>query len=84
MYIINGGKAISGKIKVQGSKNSSLPILAATILNGKTNTICDLPEIKDIEIMAEILLYLGAKITKKGIRFRSIQKTLIPTMFLNT
>ena len=51
MYIIQGGEALSGKIRVQGSKNSSLPILAATILNGKKNTICHVPKIKDIEVM---------------------------------
>ncbi|HHY71159.1 MAG TPA: UDP-N-acetylglucosamine 1-carboxyvinyltransferase, partial [Thermoanaerobacterales bacterium] len=65
MYIIKGGETLSGKIKVQGSKNSSLPILAATILNGKKNTISDVPEIKDIEVMAKILSYLGAEIAKK-------------------
>ena len=65
MYIIQGGETLSGRIKVQGSKNSSLPILAATILNGRKNTICDVPKIKDIEVMTQILSYLGTNIVKK-------------------
>ena len=63
-YVIKGGESLSGKIRVQGSKNSSLPILAATILNGRKNKITDIPQIKDIEVMSKILSYLGAKITK--------------------
>ncbi|HHY42371.1 MAG TPA: UDP-N-acetylglucosamine 1-carboxyvinyltransferase [Thermoanaerobacterales bacterium] len=65
MYIIQGGETLSGEIRVQGSKNSSLPILAATILNGSKNTICDVPKIKDIEVMNQILLHLGADIVEK-------------------
>jgi len=64
MYIIQGGQTLSGKIKVQGSKNSSLPILAATIINGKKNVICDVPRIRDIDVMCQILSHLGAGITR--------------------
>lgn len=63
-YIITGGERISGKIKVQGSKNSSLPIMAATILNGQENVLKDIPEIDDIDVMIEILKYLGAVVTR--------------------
>lgn len=65
-YVINGGKRISGKVKVQGSKNSSLPIMAATILNGQENVLEDIPNIKDINVMIEILEFLGAYVEKKG------------------
>ncbi len=64
MYIIRGGETLYGKIRVQGSKNSSLPILAASILNGRKNTIRDVPKIKDIDVMTEILSYLGADIIR--------------------
>ena len=36
-YIIEGGKKLEGTVKISGSKNASLPILAATILSEKTN-----------------------------------------------
>ena len=65
MYIIKGGETLYGKIKVQGSKNSSLPILAASILNGRKNIIRDVPKIKDIAVMTEILSYLGADIIRE-------------------
>jgi len=66
MYIIQGGETLSGKLKVQGSKNSSLPILAATIINGKKNVISDVPQIRDVDVMCQILSHLGARIDKKG------------------
>lgn len=41
-YIIEGGKKLEGEVKISGSKNASLPIIAATILNGKKarSTMC--------------------------------------------
>ncbi len=65
-YVITGGVALSGEVRAQGSKNSSLPILASTVLNGNLSHIIDVPEIKDVEIMINILEYLGAKIEKKA------------------
>ncbi|HHY04045.1 MAG TPA: UDP-N-acetylglucosamine 1-carboxyvinyltransferase [Thermoanaerobacterales bacterium] len=65
-YHIIGGNILSGEIKVQGSKNSSLPILAATVLNPYKSTIYDVPDIKDISIMIDILRFLGAKISRKA------------------
>lgn len=64
VYVIQGGKKLSGELKVQGSKNSSLPILASTILNGGKNIIKDVPELKDIKFMTDILGMLGAKVKK--------------------
>ena len=65
-YHIIGGNILSGEIKVQGSKNSSLSILAATVLNPYKSTIYDVPDIKDISIMIDILRFLGAKISRKA------------------
>lgn len=66
MFIVTGGKKLSGEIRIQGSKNSSLPILAATILNGQKSTLLDVPKIKDIKVMTQILEHLGAKIRTNG------------------
>lgn len=65
-YTITGGERISGKIKVQGSKNSSLPIMAATVLNGQQNILNDIPDIRDIDVMIEILRHLGAVVERNG------------------
>ncbi|MCR4430058.1 MAG: UDP-N-acetylglucosamine 1-carboxyvinyltransferase [Tepidanaerobacteraceae bacterium] len=65
-YIITGGRSLCGEISVQGSKNSSLPILASTLLNAGKNAIKDVPDLRDIKVMTDILNNLGAKATKKG------------------
>ncbi|TYP54940.1 UDP-N-acetylglucosamine 1-carboxyvinyltransferase [Thermosediminibacter litoriperuensis] len=65
-YVITGGSKLSGKIRVQGSKNASLPILAATILNCQKSRVKNVPEIKDVQVMISILTMLGADITQNG------------------
>jgi UDP-N-acetylglucosamine 1-carboxyvinyltransferase len=65
-YVITGGKSLSGEIRVQGSKNSSLPILASTLLNAGKNVIKDVPDLRDIKVMTDILEKLGAKVNKSG------------------
>ena len=81
-YIIEGGKRVEGKVKISGSKNSSLPIIAATILNGGKTTLYNVPKIKDTEMMYEILKTLGAKVEKKNnkvvIDTSKIEKLEIP------
>lgn len=64
-YIIEGGKRLEGVVKISGSKNSSLPIIAATILNAGKTTLYNVPNIEDTKMMFEILKKLGAKIEKK-------------------
>lgn len=64
-YIINGGNKLEGKVKISGSKNASLPIIAATILNGGKSTLYNVPKIHDTETMFEILKRLGGRVEKK-------------------
>lgn len=65
-YIIEGGRKLEGTIKISGSKNSSLPIIAATILNSGKSTLYNVPNIQDTQMMFKILETLGAKIEKKN------------------
>lgn len=64
-YKIKGVKKLEGIVNISGSKNASLPILAASILNGKTATIYNLPDIKDVKTTLKILEILGCKVVKK-------------------
>lgn len=64
-YIIKGGKKIEGIVNISGSKNASLPIIAASILNGGKTTLYNVPDIHDTQMMFEILKQLGGKIEKK-------------------
>tara|TARA_B100000214_G_scaffold283137_1_gene212760 strand:- start:976 stop:2226 length:1251 start_codon:yes stop_codon:yes gene_type:complete len=59
-----GATKLKGQINISGSKNASLPILAATLLSKKKVTLVNVPEVKDIETMLELLKSLGSKISK--------------------
>jgi len=58
-FIINGPCKIKGTIKLSGSKNASLPILAATILFDDLVEIKNLPNVKDISTMLDLIKSLG-------------------------
>ncbi len=62
-YIINGNHMLSGDLTVQGSKNSALPILAATLLTNGTSTLCNVPELTDIQAEIRIAGLLGCRIS---------------------
>ena len=64
-YIIKGGKKVEGEVKISGSKNAALPIIAASILNGGKTTLYNVPNIHDTQMMFEILKQLGAVVEKK-------------------
>lgn len=57
--IIKGRKRLSGKVEIQGAKNSALPILAATLLTRGGSVINNCPDLSDVEITLNILRYLG-------------------------
>jgi UDP-N-acetylglucosamine 1-carboxyvinyltransferase len=59
-----GANKLKGQINISGSKNASLPILAATLLSRKKIYLNNLPEVKDIETMLVLLESLGSKIKK--------------------
>ena len=63
-YVIEGGKRLEGTTYVSGSKNASLPIIAATLLNGGINKLYNVPNIHDTQMMFKILETLGCKIKK--------------------
>ena len=65
-YIIEGGKKLEGSTYVSGSKNASLPIMAATILNKGISKLYNVPNIHDTQMMIEILKSLGCKVKKNG------------------
>jgi UDP-N-acetylglucosamine 1-carboxyvinyltransferase len=62
--LIHGGHKLSGSIKVGGSKNSSLPILAATLLTRETCVVHGVPDLSDTHYMLQILMQLGAQVER--------------------
>jgi UDP-N-acetylglucosamine 1-carboxyvinyltransferase len=61
-FIINGGKKLEGEIEVMGSKNTALPVLAATLLTTEPCEIDNLPLIEDIFKLLQVLEKMGAKV----------------------
>ena len=59
---IKGGKKLSGTIEISGSKNATLPILAATILTNKKIEITNVPIVKDVETMLKLLSVIGSEV----------------------
>ena len=60
--VIQGGKKLFGTINISGSKNASLPILAATLLVDEKITLKNIPDVKDITTMINLLESIGKKI----------------------
>jgi len=79
--LINGGKKLKGVIKISGSKNSTLPILAATILNNNLSELHNVPFVKDVDTMVNLLRSLGSdvKIEKSKEILRIENKTELKT-----
>lgn len=61
-FIVTGGNKINGSIDISGSKNSVLPILAATLLISDTCVINNVPKLSDVYTMIELLKYYGADV----------------------
>lgn len=62
--LITGGRKLCGEVKVQGSKNSTLPILAATLLCEDESVLFNCPKLTDVDATIRILRYLGCKATR--------------------
>ena len=64
IFRICGGIPLSGKIKVSGSKNSALPLFAASLLTEEETILKNVPDLSDVNFMAEILSELGAEVSR--------------------
>src|ERR1700676_1777726 len=62
--IIRGGYPLTGSVKISGSKNSALPILAATLLTKERCVIQRVPDLSDVHSMLQILAHLGADVER--------------------
>lgn len=65
-FIIDGGTRLGGRLKVQGAKNSVLPILAATVAVGRPCVIHNCPQLSDVDFTLEILKSLGCEVHRSG------------------
>ena len=82
IWQVKGGNKLMGSCDVQGSKNASLPILAASIISPMECRLYNLPKLRDVDAAMKILRYLGCKAEQQGnegyIDSRSLSSSYIP------
>ena len=70
---VEGGHELAGLIDVKGNKNSALPLLAACLLTEEKCELTNVPGIKDVDVMLDLLSGLGAVIEWKGSTTLTVQ-----------
>lgn len=65
-FVIEGGHKLRGEIVPQGAKNEVLQVLCATLLTDEEVTICNIPDILDVNNLIQLLRDMGVKVAKKG------------------
>lgn len=63
---IEGGRALRGRLSVEGNKNAALPLLAACLLTDQECVLTNVPRIRDVDVLLELLECLGAEIEGRG------------------
>jgi UDP-N-acetylglucosamine 1-carboxyvinyltransferase len=64
MFVVHGGRRLSGAVRVSGAKNAALPMMAATLLADGPTTLHDVPELVDVRTMAQLLEALGVAVVR--------------------
>ena len=63
-FVIKGGRPLNGQVRIEGSKNAALPIIVASMLIGKGESVIkNVPPLRDIYSIKKVMEYLGAKVT---------------------
>jgi len=65
-YIVEQSGPLKGEVQISGAKNAVLPLMAAALLSDEACIIDDVPHLRDVSLMKEILSSLGSKIEEKG------------------
>jgi UDP-N-acetylglucosamine 1-carboxyvinyltransferase len=73
MLRVEGGRRLSGKLAVEGNKNSALPLIAACLLTDQLCVLENVPRIRDVQVLVEILQGIGAEVDGAGTASLRIQ-----------
>ena len=65
-FLIQGGTKLEGEVRISGAKNAALPLLAATILADTPITLTNVPNLKDVNTLVQLIAGLGVDITYEG------------------
>lgn len=83
-FIVHGGKSLKGEITPQGAKNEALQILCAVLLTSEKISVKNIPEIRDVSKLIELLGSLGVKINKESSSVTTFQAQDINLEYLRT
>jgi len=83
-FVVNGGKHLHGEITPQGAKNEALQVLCAVLLTGDKVTINNIPDIRDVNKLIELLASLGVKVTRNSSSSVSFEASEINPDYLRT
>lgn len=75
-FVINGGIKLRGEVRISGAKNAALPLLAATILAETPITLTNVPNLKDVNTLVELIAGLGISISYSGDTVKADTSTL--------
>ena len=70
---IEGGRPLSGRVAVEGNKNSALPLIAACVLTTQPCEVTNVPRIRDVDVLLDIIEALGARVEGRGTGHLRIQ-----------
>jgi len=82
-FLINGGKKLSGEVTLSGNKNSALKLMAASLIGETPTTLTNVPVIRDVEVMGELIKDLGAKVEGLGTSTLKIDPSSLNSHILN-
>src|SRR5689334_9702654 len=63
---IEGGRALSGRLSVEGNKNAALPLIAACVLTDQPCELTNVPRIRDVDVLLQLIEGLGARVDGRG------------------
>lgn len=64
--LVRGGHVLKGQVRIGGSKNATLPIMAASLLSSGQVILNDVPDLEDINVMSDALMIMGARVKREG------------------
>lgn len=65
-FLIRGGKPLEGRVEISGSKNAALPLMAAALLTAEPIVLSNVPQVRDIDSMSQLIENLGASVDRDG------------------
>ena len=82
-FVIEGGRALEGSVRAAGNKNAALPILAACLLTTEPVTLANMPRIRDVEVMIDLIAALGVDAEWTGANEVRVHAAAIETVELD-